>query len=161
GQGVGTTALGHGALVSAPFKLVSWRGIKRSAQRYQRFPLYSTWEGLANTAGLQLTPLFIAAIFGAAPAGIYSLASRVLSMPMSLIGTAVGQVFFANAAEAYRKGQLGMLVGQLHTRLAHIGMPPALVLLIAGPELFAFAFGPEWQLAGEFAQWMAPWLYLV
>lgn len=39
-------------------------------------------------------------------------------------------------------------------------MPPAVLIFIAGPELFSFIFGENWRLAGEFARWMTPWLYL-
>ncbi|RTL19217.1 MAG: lipopolysaccharide biosynthesis protein [Rhodocyclaceae bacterium] len=161
GQSAGTVRLGRTALASGGFSAVSWVGIKQVARRYQRFPIYSTWEGLANTAGLQLPPLLFAMLFGTAAAGLYSLANRVLSLPLSLIGNAIGQVFFSRAAEARRNGQLGPLVAQLHAKLAHIGLPPAVLIMLVGADLFALVFGPEWRQAGEFAQWMAPWLYLV
>ena len=161
GQGVGSTTLGLPALKSAGFKQVSWAGVKKAAGRYKRFPIFSTWAGFANTAGLQLPPLLFAALFNPAAAGLYTLANRVLTLPMNLVGGAIGQVFFANAAEAHRVGKLGPLVAQLHAKLAHIGLPPALLLMLLGPTLFAFVFGEQWHQAGEFAQWMAPWLYLV
>ena len=161
GQSAGTVRLGRAAFAGGGFSTVSWTGIKQAARRYQRFPLFSTWEGLANTAGLQLPPLLFAMLFGSAAAGLYSLANRVLSLPLSLIGNAIGQVFFSNAAEARRNGQLGPLVAQLHSRLAHIGLPPAVIIMLIGADLFEFVFGAQWRQAGEFAQWMAPWLYLV
>jgi O-antigen/teichoic acid export membrane protein len=161
GQSVGTATLGKPALTRAEFKNITWRGIGRAGSRYRRFPIFSTWEGFFNTAGLQLPPLMFAGLFGPAAAGLYALANRVLSLPMSLIGSAIGQVFFSNAAEAYRADKLGPLVAQLHARLAHIGLPPTLLLIMAGPDLFGVVFGSAWRPAGEFARWMAPWLYLV
>jgi len=89
------------------------------------------------------------------------LANRVLSIPMSLVGGAIGQVFLSSAAEARRNGTLGALVLKLHTKLAHVGFAPALLLVLVGPELFALVFGSDWRQAGEFARWMAPWLYFV
>lgn len=160
-QSVGTTTLAKHALTNSAMRSVSWLGIRQAASRYRRFPLFSTWEGLFNTAGLQLPPLMFAALFSPAAAGLYALANRVLSLPMALIGGAIGQVFYASAAEAHRQGRIGTLVADLHAKLAHIGLPPALVLVLIGPELFAFVFGPDWRQAGEFARWMAPWLYLV
>ena len=161
GQGVGTGTLGRHSLANPAFKEVTWQGLWGAARRYRRFPVFSTWEGLFNTAGLQLPPLMFAALFGPAAAGLYALANRVLNLPMSLIGGAIGQVFFANAAAVQRAGQLGPLVAQLHAKLAHIGLPPALLLMLLGPDLFGLVFGPAWGQAGEFARWMAPWLYLV
>lgn len=51
-------------------------------------------------------------------------------------------------------------MANIHEKLAHIAMPPALILVIAGPELFTLVFGESWQQAGQFAQWMAPFIYI-
>jgi len=160
-KSAGVLKLARTALKQSAFSSISAYGMLALAQRYRRFPLFSTGEGLANAASLQLPPLMFAAFFGPSAAGVYSLAMRILQMPMTLIGSAIGQVFFAHAAEARRSGTLGGLVMQLHTRLASIGLPPALVLIFSGPELFALVFGEEWRLAGICARWLAPWLYLV
>jgi O-antigen/teichoic acid export membrane protein len=56
---------------------------------------------------------------------------------------------------------LGPLVSSVHEKLAKIAMPPTLILIISGPELFSLVFGEQWRNAGEFARWMAPWLYMV
>lgn len=159
GQSVGTLSLARSAIVTPAFKQIQWSGMKVVANRYRRFPIYSTWSVFANTAGLQLPPLMFAALFSPAAAGLYVLANRILSLPMSLVGNAISQVFFSNATEAYRNGQIGPLVARLHTKLAHIGLPPAFVLFLLGPDLFALVFGESWRQAGEFARWMAPWLY--
>ena len=161
GQGVGSVRLAKSALRHPEFRRWQWAGVWHAAKRYKRFPIYSTWSGFANTAGVQLPPLLFASLFSAGAAGLYALAHRVLSLPMSLIGQAVGQVFFSGAAEAHREGRLGTLVISLHSRLSAIAMPPALILVIAGPELFRMVFGESWYQAGVFARWMAPWLYFV
>lgn len=161
GQSVGTWSLARLAIRKKAFESVTWGQIHSVAIRYKRFPIFSTWEGLGNTAGLMLPPILFASFFGAAAAGLYSLANRVLQLPMSLVGSAIGQVFFAEAAEANRKGKVGQLVAGLHSKLAHIGMAPALLLILIGPDLFSVVFGEQWRTAGEFARWMAPWIYLV
>lgn len=131
------------------------------ARRHKKFPLFSIWTALFNTAGVQLPAILFAALFSPADAGIYMLANRVLTMPMQLLSPAIANVFFSDAAQAYREDKLESLVTNIHSRLAHIGMPPMLVLLIAGPDIFKQIFGPEWREAGVFAQWLVPWLYLV
>lgn len=161
GQGMGTTRIALPALRTPAFRSISTQKIKAAAVRYKRFPIFSTWAGLLNTAGLQLPPLLFAVFFNPAVAGVYALAHRVLNLPLSIIGSAVGQVFYSNAAEAHRTGKLGTMVEQLHCRLAHIGFPPALLLILIGPNIFDFVFGDEWRDAGNFARWMAPWIYLV
>jgi O-antigen/teichoic acid export membrane protein len=163
--GQGSGALSLCLRVAQPRRaLMAGVGFARMVQvgyRYRTFPLFSTWSALFNTAGAQLPPMLFAALFTPASAGMYILANRVLALPMQMLGQSIGQVFTADAATAHREGRLPQLAADIHRRLAHIGMPPMLVLLIAGPELFAFVFGEEWRDAGVFARWLAPWLYLV
>lgn len=160
GHGMGSLGLGRHFLRSPQLRQVTLAGILAAARRYRRFPLFSSWSGLFNTAGSQLPPLLLAALFNPVAAGLYTLAQRVLGAPMAVIGTAIGGVFLANAAEARREGRLAPLVEHVHAHLAHIAMPAALVILVAAPETFTLVFGERWHDAGHFAQWMAPWLYI-
>jgi O-antigen/teichoic acid export membrane protein len=161
GSAAGTTSLSllsirnHGPI----FRNVSLKDVAHAASRYRRFPIFSTWGGFFNTAGIQLPPLLFAAMFSPSAAGIFMLTHRVLAMPMSLIGRAIADVFFSHAIDAMRENRLAPLVAGIHEKLAHIAMPPALILILTGPDLFALTFGDEWRQAGEFAQWMAVFLY--
>lgn len=138
---------------------VSFTGLRHIFVRYYRFPLFGIWATLFNTTGRQLPPLVFASVFGAASAGFFSLANRVLFTPISLLGIGIGQVFFSRAAGANRDGSLGTMVRSIHDRLAMVAMPPALGLLLVGPEAFQLVFGDEWVEAGEYARWMSLWLY--
>ncbi|MDB9494336.1 oligosaccharide flippase family protein [Spirulina subsalsa CS-330] len=141
------------------FKAVRFKQVLWFAWRYRQFPYFSTWGGLLNTIGAQMPPVLFAILFSPAAAGIYALAHRVLSLPMSLVGQAIGNVFLAKAADARREGNLAVLVARVHEKLAQIAMPPALLLAIIGPDLFVWVFGPEWHDAGIFARLMTPMLY--
>ncbi len=161
GQGVGSYRLACSAIKHKEFSSWSWAGVRVAAKRYKQFPLFSTWSGLFNTVGTQLPPLMFAALFSTSAAGLYMLAHRVLALPMSILGDAIGKVFFSNAAEAYREGRLGPMIKTMYRKLALFAMPATLLLVIAGPELFVLVFGHNWREAGEFARYMAPWLYMV
>jgi O-antigen/teichoic acid export membrane protein len=159
GLGMGGFLMGKWGLQHPAFREVSLAGILKAAKRYRRFPIYSTWSGLFNTAGSELPPLMFATFFSPIAAGLYALTNRVLAMPMSIIGSAIANVFLASATDAHREKRLAPLVTAVHDKLAHIAMPPTMVFVLAGPQLFAFVFGENWREAGTFAQWMAPWLY--
>ncbi|HYD78287.1 MAG TPA: oligosaccharide flippase family protein [Paucimonas sp.] len=163
GQGAGAVSLAARVLRPRRSRLraIGWRSLAQAARRYRQFPLFATWGALFNTAGSQLPAVLFAALFGPAAAGLYILANRVLAMPMQLLGQAIGNVFVSDAAVARREGRLARLTADIHYRLAQIGMPPMVVLLAAGPQLFALVFGEQWRAAGVYAQWLAPWLYLV
>ena len=160
GQGVGASGLALSAFRQPELKQCTFRGMRKQASRHRYFPLYSTWTGLFNTASLQLAPIVFVAIYGAMVGGLYALTLRILSMPGSLIGNAVGSVFLSAAPEARRNGTLAELVKKLHSRLSMAGALPLVVLLFFGPDLFELVFGTGWRQAGVYAQWMAPWIYL-
>lgn len=143
------------------FRQVRLADIRWAATRYRRFPIYSSWGGLFDKVGTELPAILFAALFSPAAAGIYMLAQRVLAMPIQLLGKAIADVFFSSAAEAHRNGDLAPLVSSIHRKLAHIAMPPIFLLLLAGPDLFGSVFGADWRQAGEFAQWIAPCVYLI
>jgi len=161
GQGAGMTSLGALAIKSRwpMFRATQIKDLSWVAQRHRKFPLFATWSGLLNLVGTQLPPILFAVFFSPAAAGLYALANRVLSLPMTFVGQAIGNVFFAKAADARRDGNIDVLVAQVHEKLAQIAMPPALLLAVVGPDLFAWVFGPEWREAGVFARLMAPMLY--
>lgn len=160
GQGVGASGLALSALKRPELKQSSWLGVQQQARRYKDFPIFSTWTALFNTASLQFAPIMFIAMFGATVTGLYALTLRMLTLPSSLIGSAVGSVFLSAAPQAKRDGTLAELVIKLHSRLAMAGALPLAVLLFFGPDLFALVFGEEWRKAGMYSQWMAPWIYL-
>ena len=160
GQGIGASGLALSALKRPELKHSSWKEIHKQARRYKNFPIFSTWTALFNTASLQFAPLIFIAIFGATVTGLYALTLRMLTLPTSLIGNAVGSVFLSEAPKAKREGTLAELVTKLHARLAMAGALPLVILLFFGPDLFALVFGEEWRKAGVYSQWMAPWIYL-
>ena len=162
GQAAGTFSLGVLAIRRkwAAFRGVRFVDIRWAVMRYRRFPIYSSWDGLFNKAGTELPAILFAALFSPAVAGLYLLANRVVAVPMRLLGKSIADVFFSGATNAYRKGDLAALVSSTHSGLAQIAFPPALLLLLTGPDLFSFIFGEPWRQAGEIAQWLAPFLYV-
>lgn len=144
------------------FRAVRRSNIKRLAARYKRFPLFTSWSTVANSASVQVAPLMLASFFSPAVVGFYGMAHVVVNMPMSLIGSATGQVFFQKASEEKnRTGSVKTVVREVHQRLISIGVFPILVLMIIGEELFALVLGAQWYTAGEYARILAPWIFLV
>ncbi len=69
-------ASGTGALVTLSlrqkyrdFKNISCRSLKEAALRYRRFPLYSSWSSLLNSASFRLPILLMASLFDGSVAG--------------------------------------------------------------------------------------------
>lgn len=162
GQSAGILGLVKSALSrnGNDFNGVTPAKVKWVAREYKKFPLISTWTGLASSGGSNLPPILIAVFFGAGPAGMFALAHRVLSQPMAIIGQAVGDVFYRQAAEAHRVGKLDYTVFRVHSSLVIIALSPALFSFLIIPDLFVLIFGENWYKAGEISRWMVPWLFL-
>jgi len=135
--------------------------IRGTAGRFRQFPLFSTWSALANTLSVQLPVLFLTYFFDVAVAGLYALGTRVLLTPVTIVGTAVSQVFLSDAADASRRGVLGPATSRVFENLAGIAVGLGTIGVLAAPSAFTVVFGPEWTDAGTYAQLLMPWLVLV
>ena len=118
------------------FRQIRVADLFRTARRYRRFPLFSTWASGFSILSTHIPPLMLAALFSPAAAGLYAVSHRILAMPMGMVGQAVGDAFRAEAAEARREARLPSLVINIYEKLVQIAMPPALLLILAGPESF-------------------------
>jgi O-antigen/teichoic acid export membrane protein len=131
--------------------------LKNAWRTYDRFPKYSTWEALCNSAAIQLPILLIAALAAPAEAGHLMLATYVMQAPMALIGGAVGQVYLSQAADEHRQGRLSAFTAGLLNGLVKTGVGPLMAVGILSPAAFALVFGPQWTRSGELVAWMTPW----
>lgn len=139
---------------------VTRRGMRRALGTYRRFPLYSTWEALANNAAIQLPVLLIAALALGPEAGFILLATRAIGTPVTLIGGAVGQVYISRAPDEMRAGRLPEFTAEVLKGLARMGVAPLVFLAVIAPPFFGLVFGEEWRRAGELVAWMTPWFVL-
>ena len=139
------------------YKSIRWREILTGIKRYKKFPIYSSWSGLLNTTSWQLPVLMLGAFFTPTIVGFYALGFRILQIPMSLIGSAIGQVFHQRAAEAKMQGTLAPLVEGLIKRLLTICLFPMLMLTIIGRDLYIIVFGETWAEAGVYTQILSIW----
>ncbi len=130
------------------------------AHRYRRFPLFTLPAALLNALSMRLPFLLLLAFFDAQVLGFFGRAFMVLTVPLGLVGGATGQVFFVRAAEARHSNGLAALTLRVYRRLLQVGLYPVLLLMLLGPDLFAFVFGAPWRTAGQYAVWLAPWLLL-
>ena len=132
------------------------------ARRHYDFPLYRAPQVFLNAISQSLPVLMLAAFFGPASAGFYVLGKRLLGMPSHLIGKSVGDVFYPRITEAAHKGEnLTRLILKATLALAAFGFLPFAIVVAFGPWLFGFIFGIEWVVAGEYARWLALWMFFM
>lgn len=130
------------------------------ARKYYDFPMFRAPQVFLNAVSQSLPVLMLLSFFGPAAAGFYALAKTILAMPSNLLGKAVADVFYPRITEAANNGEnVAVLLNKATRALATAGFAPFAIIVIAGPWLFGFVFGAEWTSSGEYARWMALWLY--
>ena len=138
-----------------------WRRteFKSVARIHANAPKYLLPTALLDTITIQLPVVLIASWFGQEMAGQFSMAWRVLMLPMGLIGSAVGQVFLQRFAQLQEQPQTArhLLIKTWQT-LFFLGLAPTVVIIFFGEPLFQWALGESWGDAGRIASIMAPML---
>jgi O-antigen/teichoic acid export membrane protein len=144
--------------VPGALRFVSVESMRRARKRFSRFAWFSTPADFLGVASIQGVPLVVAYLYGATTAGWYALTLRVVALPMTVIGVAVGETYFGIAPRLARTdpSALRSLFKKATTRLLIIGTGPTVVLMLAGPTLFSFVFGDQWETAGVYARYLAP-----
>lgn len=139
---------------------VNAAGLLKTFKAYDRFPKYSTFEALANSASIQLPIVLIAAVALGPEAGFLALAISAMQAPIGLIGTAVSQVYLSRAPEEYRSGTLDAFTTRIFGALIKSGVGPLLFAGFVAPDLFGVVFGEPWRRAGALVAWMTPWFIM-
>ncbi|MHA6643015.1 lipopolysaccharide biosynthesis protein [Mesorhizobium sp. A623] len=163
-----TLAIAHVAGVVVSVAVISWQfplgclqegrhSVIRFWRRYHRFPLFALPADTINTAVVQLPLAILAIRFGVETAGYVALAFRTLGAPISLLGTAVLDVFKRSASESWRT--IGSCRGpfiETFLVLSAGSVIATVVFWFAGPQLFVLAFGAQWREAGVAAVILLP-----
>lgn len=133
---------------------VSLKKMIYSAKRYKDFPLFSAPVIFIHKFDQQIPIIFIASYFGGEVVGFYGLAYSITKLPSKLIGTSIGNVFYAEAAKVGRKDpkRIKDLSNKIIVRLFLVGLIPFIILVVGGPYLFSFVFGSQWFEAGVYAR---------
>ena len=131
---------------------IRWHNMVQGVKRYRKFPMYNLWTDLFSRFSSTLIIFLFAFYFSKTVIGHYGLGLAVLSIPMTFIGSSIGEVFYQSAARARHKRTNDLLVEKLLKQMIWVSMLPFLILAVAGDNIFAFVFGANWSEAGVYAQ---------
>jgi O-antigen/teichoic acid export membrane protein len=172
---IGLSTLGNGihALLSAVFSHQSRQPVKKLllleeqkrtkelAIEYRDFPYYRAPREFLGSISRNIPIILLATLFSPNTAGLYAIGERVLKLPTTLISQALGKVFLPRISEAAHNGEnIQKLIIKATLGLAGFGIIPYGLVIAFGPWLFGFVFGAEWIKAGEYARWLAVWMFI-
>ena len=129
------------------------RQLSPVAKRYSAHPTYFMPARLIEDFALQIPVFMISSIFLISTVGYFSLAYRLVSLPIALISNAIGNVYRQQISESYnQRSEFRSLYIKTLLTTCLIAIVPFSVVYLIAPSLFAFVFGEEWRVAGEYAQ---------
>ncbi|MDR0802364.1 oligosaccharide flippase family protein [Fluviicola sp.] len=149
--------------IKADFRLIikgiSFKRMLFVGRKYARFPLINTFQSLLDALQLNGLIYLISFLFGDYYVGIFSLAIRILFLPMGFIGSAIAQVSYQEVNSLIHQNKpLFPLVKRTIRMSALIISPVLIILVIGGPFLFSFVYGKAWEESGVYARYLAAWV---
>ncbi|MGV3763835.1 lipopolysaccharide biosynthesis protein [Parapedobacter sp.] len=151
----------HFFLFRNHFKEVNRFSMIKNAKRYKKFPLISVWGIFINNLSININNFFISNLYGVRQLGYYSYGYRYLNMPLSLISSNMGQLFYQICADCYKENKPATKEFiSTFKKLLVICVPVFAVLYFVIEDLFAIVFGEEWRVAGTYSKILLP-LFLI
>lgn len=125
--------------------------VKDILKKYRSFPLIQMPSNFISILSTQFPTQFLGRMFGSTMLGGYTMACKVLSMPVSLLATPINNVYYRTAAEKIRKNEdAGGFAFKLIKVSINIAIIPIFILMVWGEAICAFFLGEEWRIAGSY-----------
>ena len=136
----------------------SWNKCKELAVEYKKMPLYDLPAKLVNKASVNIPVLLLAYYFTKEDVGYFSMSITLLFLPMSFIGSAIGQVFYKKACVCNDE-QIARLGRNIFKFTFIIGLVPIILLVCWDEALFEFFLGKGWGIAGTYSLYLCLWVW--
>lgn len=131
-----------------------------TAKKNKSYPLFIFPTSLVDVFTLQITIVVISVWFSSEKAGFFSMAWKILGVPLSLVGVGLGQVFLRQFSEVWPDITAARrLLIRTWAFLAVLGFFPCALVMFKGEELFVWFLGEKWMEAGAMAAVIAPMVY--
>jgi len=129
--------------------------------QYSEFPLYALPSTVINILASSLPTPIIIHFHGAAAGGYFFLSQRTIALPISLISSAVADVFHHQITYYFHHepAKVKHFFWKTAKSLALVGFLPAILIACVSPLLFSWVFGKAWAESGWFVTLITPWAF--
>lgn len=140
---------------------LSRRKLSWALKKYHRFILYNTPAVLVNTVALQLPVFMIARYFGPEFVGYYVLAIKLIEVPLKIVGNAISQVYYKQAADIYHSGpeNLLRLYRRTVTKLSVLMIVPTIFVVVLAEPIVPYILGQNWSEVGSIMTFLVVWKF--
>lgn len=127
-----------------------WTEYKTLFKENIQFLKYQLPANIVNVFKNQLPTFLIERFFGTTILGYYSIAAKVLNIPVVLLGNAVGRVFFQESSNMVAEGKaIGDFTYKSMKSMMKVGILPMIALVGFGKLVIVVFLGKDWAIAGD------------
>jgi O-antigen/teichoic acid export membrane protein len=140
----------------------SIKSIRKQAAIYLGYPKFNMILNFTNNLSGALPFFMFPRGFSLEMAGVFAFGYTLVFKPISMISQSLHQVLSQNIIEDHNNGRpIYQKLVKLVKRSFLIAIAPLAILVIIAPTLFRLVFPPDFWLAANMLQVLAPWLLLV
>lgn len=126
--------------------------------RYRGYILFNTPSMFVISAMMQLPVIVLGAYHGPILAGIFAIGSRVVGIPVQVIGNALSKTLTQHISNLYSSSHMDDLeheIKLLYNALLMFLVVPFSFVAVTGSLFVPMLLGDGWGSAGEVVQWLA------
>ena len=141
-------------IISLKYSKQEHIGYKDLILKYKRYLIFNAPSMLLIDGIRQIPVIIFAAYFSPVAAGLYSIANRVVSIPVAALGNAISKTFTQKIAIENTKKNTDGIRNNTHkffTVLFTFLLIPFSVLSVIGDSIFGIILGNKWESAGVLA----------
>ena len=132
--------------------------ILKVMKKYKKMPLFLLPNTLIDNLRITSLNILVIQFFTTAILGQLSLAFKVIRVPMTIIYSALIQVFMQKLAVSPKEDYYRLL-SKFLWKTTLIGVPLYSFMYYISPDAFAFVFGENWRFAGEIGSIISLWMF--
>lgn len=141
----------------SPFQSFNFQNLKILYKKHNTFPKFMLPDQLINTIGGSVHVYIVGLYFSSSELGFLSMALSLLTVPVTVISSAIKDVFRQKANELYvSTGSCRNLYVSLFKPILFFGFFLFTCLYFIVPYAFKLFLGENWLIAGEYAQFLMP-----
>lgn len=139
------------------FLKVEFSELKNVAKKYNKMPRYLVLDQILNNLGGSIHILFITSYFSVTELGYVSMAASLLTVPVTVVSSAIKDVFRQRVNEEYSKtGNCRKTFVRLLIPITTVSILLALPLFFILPDAISFFLGTQWIKTGIYSQILLP-----
>lgn len=145
---------------------LNFRGTKTSlkdmchiVKKYYKFPLYDAPSSLLSFAAFNLPLIILSYFFDKSSIGCYSIIIQLLLMPMTLIGSSMGRVYYQELSQVETYQEISSKTTMILKITAIISIIPLIAISLGGDKIIILFLGKQWSTVSTIALCLSLWAF--